>query len=89
MYNWNFCKAKILTDDPKTFVLGIYLLVQTCKVNVHGCSRICYVAGYFSKPVDRGGSVGSDEPPRLHNGPFEVFRKLLYWLLFDSTNRCC
>ena len=33
------------------------------------------------KPVDRGGSVGSDEPPRLPNGPLEVFRKLLYWLL--------
>ena len=29
----------------------------------------------------QGGSVGSDEPPRLPNGPLEVFRKLLYWLL--------
>ena len=36
---------------------------------------------YIFKPVDRGGSVGSDEPPRLPNGPLEVFRKLLYWLL--------
>ena len=29
----------------------------------------------------QGGSVGSDEPPRLPNGPLEVFRKLLYWPL--------
>ena len=34
-----------------------------------------------SRPVDRGGSVGSDEPPRLPNGPLEVLRKLLYWPL--------
>ena len=27
-----------------------------------------------TKPVDRGGSVGSDEPPRLPNGPLEVFK---------------
>ena len=25
--------------------------------------------------------MGSDEPPRLPNGPLEVFKKLLYWLL--------
>ena len=36
---------------------------------------------YQARPVDRGGSVGLDEPPRLPNGPLEVFRKLLYWLL--------
>ena len=29
----------------------------------------------------QGGSVGSDEPPRLPNGPLEVFRKLLFWPL--------
>ena len=27
-----------------------------------------------NKPVDRGGSVGSDEPPRLPNDPLEVFK---------------
>ena len=33
------------------------------------------------RPVDRGGSVGSDEPPWLPNGPLEVFRKLIFWPL--------
>ena len=36
----------------------------------------------IGRPVDGGGgSVGSDEPPRLPNGPLEVFRKLLFWPL--------
>ena len=37
----------------------------------------------FFKPVDRGGSVGSDEPPRLPNGPLEVFKNYYtgyFWL---------
>ena len=40
-----------------------------------------YIGSDLRKPVDRGGSVGSDEPPRLPNGTLEVFRKLLYWLV--------
>ena len=34
----------------------------------------------------QGGSVGSDEPPRLPNGPLEVFRKLLYWSLLPPVS---
>ena len=29
----------------------------------------------------QGGSVASDEPPWLPNGPLEVFRKLIFWPL--------
>ena len=36
-----------------------------------------------------GGSVGSDEPPRLPNGPLEFLRKVSTILAtFYSTNRC-
>ena len=42
---------------------------------------VTYCLAAICRPVDRGGSVGSDEPPRLPNGPLEVFRKLLYWPL--------
>ena len=35
---------------------------------------LVYFNNLCTKPVDRGGSVGSDEPPRLPNGPLEVFK---------------
>ena len=40
------------------------LLASTCVVH----NKSARLWGPAGKPVDRGGSVGSDEPPRLHNG---------------------
>ena len=68
------CAGTLVSLFPRDAHAIIQLRTASPLLRVRSCSIAC-------RPVDRGGSVGSDEPPWLPNGPLEVFRKLIFWPL--------
>ena len=70
-------------DVTWTAINALVISSDLCSVWQFHIFHIAMTGSSLLKPVDRGGSVGSDEPPRLPNGPLEVFKNYYtgyFWL---------